>query len=125
MYKVLIIDDNSDVCLCVQDSLATLTGWETLIACSGKDGLVLAQKEQPDAILLDLALPGIEGRIVLQYLRNHPDTQSIPVILFTGLIAEPDPQLSHELSVSGIIAKPVEATQLVRQMCNLLSWGEH
>jgi len=59
--RILIVDDEEDICQVVQASLEELGGWQTLLAYSGQEGLTLAQAEHPDAILLDVSMPNIDG----------------------------------------------------------------
>ncbi|HSM82883.1 MAG TPA: response regulator [Nodosilinea sp.] len=120
MYTVLIVDDDDNIRLATQASIEIVAGWRTLLAASGAEGLALALAQKPDVILLDLMMPDMDGITTLRHLRSHPATQSIPVILFTSVIPQPDPEAFSELSILGVISKPFDAKNLVAQMQALL-----
>ncbi len=120
MYTVLIIDDDDNIRLATQASIEIIAGWKTLLAASGAEGLTIAQTQKTDVILLDLMMPEMDGITTLQHLRNNPATQSIPVILFTSAIPGLNPKILTELSILGIISKPVDPTELIEQMRALL-----
>ena len=80
--RVLVIDDDPDAVYLLQENL-NLQDYEVLGARNGLDGLEMARKKQPDAILLDIVMPGPDGWHVLHELRTDPDTSAIPVIFLT------------------------------------------
>lgn len=121
--QILIVDDELNVRLVVGACLERLAGWNVLAAASGYDGLSLAQDRQPDAILLDMMMPGMDGVSFLQRLRADPTTQAIPVILLTANANYTQPTLFQTLKVSGAIAKPFEPNFLVRQIAETLGWS--
>jgi len=77
--KLLIIDDESDIREVAAMSLEAVCGWCVMRACSGKEGLELAQEHTPDAILLDVMMPDLDGPSTLQLLRSNSATAQIPV----------------------------------------------
>lgn len=122
MRKILIIDDNPNICLVTKTVLEDIAGWEPLVAFSGEEGLAIAQREQPNAILLDVEMPGMNGLMVLEQLRANSETQLIPVILFTGEVISA--QRVAQLPIVGIIFKPFDAHELIKQTRLLLNWHE-
>lgn len=78
--RILCIDDEPSMQLIVKTCLQTLGGWEVEIAESGAEGLVKAQELKPDAIILDVMMPGMDGVTCLQQLRLNAKTQAIPVV---------------------------------------------
>ena len=122
--RVLIIDDDSAIRIVVKICLSKLGGYEVLDASSGAEGLVMAQQEHPDAILLDLAMPRMSGFEVLQHLQKNPLTQSIPVVLLT---ANADRVNGFDkLTPAGIvqtIAKPFDALTLPSQVAIACGWN--
>lgn len=122
MYKILVIDDSLNICLLTKAVLKDIADWEALIAVSGEEGLAIAQREQPDAILLDVRMPVMDGMMLLEQLKANSETQSIPVILFTG--EEIGTQIVAQLPIVGVIFKPFEAGDLVKQIRSLLNWYE-
>ncbi len=123
--RILIIDDEPGIRRITQISLNMIAGWEVLAAASGQEGVAIAQAEQPDAILLDMMMPVMDGVATLKQLQMNPDTKKIPVILLTAKAQISEQQEFAELPIIGIITKPFKAPDLVQQMCALLHWNEN
>ena len=87
MKKILLVEDEISYIKLLRDQL-TSKGYEVIEATNGKDGLLLALKETPDLILLDIKMPGMDGITMLDLLRADPKGKSIKVIMLTNL--EPD-----------------------------------
>ncbi|MGB8702037.1 MAG: response regulator [Thermosynechococcaceae cyanobacterium] len=120
--RILVIDDESNIREIVGACLQRLGGWEVHAVSSGYEGLAIAQAEHPDAIVLDVMMPGMSGLTFLERLRVNPDTQSIPVVLLTANAYLTDPQTLSQLGVKVTIPKPFEPKALVRQMADALDW---
>ncbi len=120
--RILIVDDEYDIRAVAELALKTVAGWEVLTATSGSEGLNQAAKEQPDAILLDVMMPEMDGIATLQALQANPATKSIPVILMTAKAQAADQRRFAELGVAGIITKPFKAMQLSAQVVAALGW---
>jgi CheY-like chemotaxis protein len=82
--RILVIDDENDVREVTQLSLEILGGWTVLTARSGKEGIDTAIAEQPEAILLDVMMPEMDGPTTLQQLQANTTTRHIPVIFLTA-----------------------------------------
>ena len=78
--KILIIDNVDDMRRIMRLALERMGGMTVFEAPGGMEGLALARQERPDAILLDVMMPGMDGRAVLLALRNDPTTAAIPEI---------------------------------------------
>lgn len=120
--RILVIDDEINLCTVIKVCLEHIGGWQVLIAQSGSEGLVLAETELPDAILLDVMMPDMDGLVLLHALHINPVTQTIPVILLT---AKPQPvnlNQSAQLSLVGVIPKPFDPIELADQVAELLGW---
>lgn len=122
--RILIVDDEPGIRKIVQISLKVIANWDVLEAASGADGLAIAQAEQPDAILLDVMMPGMDGLETLKHLHSNPETQSISVILLTAKAQVSERQQFAKLPIAGIITKPFKAPDLVAQIRTLLGWEE-
>ena len=109
--KVLIIDDDSDTRELVQMSLA-LARMETIAASSGADGVARAAREHPDAILLDVMMPFMDGPATLRALRADPRTADIPVLFLTASSMIAEVERLESLGVVGILAKPFDPATL-------------
>ncbi|MBD2445617.1 response regulator [Nostoc sp. FACHB-152] len=122
--RVLIIDDEMGIRKITQISLKAIAAWEVLVAASGQEGLAIAQAEQPDAILLDVMMPEMDGITTFEYLQANPKTQSIPTIFLTAKAQNSEQQQFTKLPITGIITKPFKAPDLVKQMRSLLGWHD-
>lgn len=120
--RVLIIDNEQYIQEVTQICLRTTAGWQVLMASSGREGLAKAETEQPDAILLDVMMPDMDGLTTFQKLQDNPTTQPIPVILLTAKVQASDRQRYTELGVRGAIAKPFNPLQLAAQVAEILGW---
>lgn len=122
MRHVLIIDDEEDIREIVQLALEAVGGWEVLTAESGNEGLIQAEIQQPDAILLDMMMPDMDGFSTLAYLKANPATSDIPVIFITAKGKTVDRNRCTELGAIAIIAKPFDPMTLTAQIASILDW---
>ncbi len=120
--RVLIIDDEADVRAVVRGCLEDVAGWEVVTAESGKEGLVKVITERPDAIMVDVMMPGMDGLAFLSALRNYKKEATLPVVLLTAKINLAESDELSDLNIKGVIAKPFDPFQLVEQFANLLGW---
>ncbi|MCG8363514.1 MAG: response regulator [Pseudanabaenales cyanobacterium] len=120
--RILVIDDEDGIRELVKIVLQASAGWEVLTAASGEEGLVAAEAEQPDAVLLDMRMPDFDGQATLGQLQANGATRRIPTILLTAA-ENPDPQQPlSDLEVAGLITKPFEAIRLAEQIREILHW---
>jgi CheY-like chemotaxis protein len=119
---VLVIDD-SRVIRQVAHMVLGRHGWGVLSAESGTEGVALAARNRPDAILLDVIMPEPDGPATLGELRKHPATCDIPVVFLTGQgeKAEESRRLST-LGAAGLIRKPFAPHELAATVSALLGW---
>jgi CheY-like chemotaxis protein len=120
--RILIIDDESDIREVAQISLEMMGGWQVLTSESGQDGLEKAKADQPDAILLDVMLPDMDGPTTLQNLQADPSTSHIPVVFLTAKIQTADRNRFASLGVVAVIAKPFDPINLASQVAEALGW---
>ncbi|MDM9381642.1 response regulator [Chlorogloeopsis sp. ULAP01] len=120
--NILIVDDEEDVRAIAKLGLEMAAGWNVVTASSGREALNQAVKYQPDAILLDMMMPDMDGRTTLQQLKANPATETIPVILVTAKVQNSDQQNFTELQVAAIFAKPFRPLQLPEQISEALGW---
>ncbi len=121
--SILLIDDEKHLSTVVQACLEKLGGWTVLKASSGNEGLRKAEAEQPDAILLDVMMPDIDGITLLHRLQENPKTQAIPVILLTAKVQQNNYQQYSQLHIAGVIAKPFDPLKLANQVAEALGWS--
>lgn len=122
--RVLIVDDEDDIREVAQLSLEMTAGWEVLAASSGGEGVRLARAERPDAILLDVMMPEMDGPATFERLQADPETRSIPVVLLTAKVQAGDQRRLAELGVDGVLSKPFDPMQLAADVARVLGWEE-
>ncbi|BAY24008.1 two-component response regulator [Calothrix sp. NIES-2100] len=118
--KILVIDDEEDIRQLIQTCLEIMGGWNVLTATSGSQGLLLAQSSRPDAILLDLMMPDMDGLTTFQKLQANQLTKDIPVILLTARGRTFDQRLFVQMGIRGIISKPFNPQKLAIQVAAAL-----
>jgi CheY-like chemotaxis protein len=119
--EILLVEDDPGDVLITREAFAEHKVRNRLTVCTdGADALRLLRRQgahaaapRPDIILLDLNLPGVDGRTVLQAVRADPDLSRIPVVVLTSSTAEEDFLRSVELRVDTYIAKPVDFAGLM------------
>lgn len=122
--SILVIDDDNSMREIIQASLEITAGLRVILARSSDEGLAKAAIDQPDAILLDLMLPQMDGLTVLQMLRSNPLTQHIPIVLITAKARSLPRQQLAELDIQGTIAKPFKPAKLAEQLQKILGWDD-
>jgi CheY-like chemotaxis protein len=120
--SILLIDDEPNLAQVIAVCLESFKGWKVQIANSGKAGLSIVESLKPDAILLDVMMPEMDGITVFQHLQQNPNTQNIPVILLTAKVQASDRAKFAQLDIAGAIAKPFEPLQIADQIAELLHW---
>lgn len=118
--RILVIDDEEDIREVAQASLEIVGGWEVILACSSHEGLIKAKAEQPDAILLDVMLPDMDGVAVFKQLQANPSTQHIPIIFLTAKVQIADQLYLKQLGATAVIAKPFKPHLLVSQLLMIM-----
>lgn len=121
---ILLIDDEDGARQIIQFSLEAAAGWKVLTAASGPEGLEIAAGEKPDAILLDVMMPDMDGIATFQCLQDNPITQPIPVILLTAKTPSTEQNYLATLKVAGIIIKPFKIQALVAFIRSMLQWTD-
>ena len=121
--RILLVDDEDDIREVTTLSLQEIAGWEVFCASSGEEGLRTAEATRPDAILLDVMMPGMDGPTTFQRLRGREETKAIPVILLTAKVQGADQRRFTELGVDGVIAKPFDPVNLANQVAKTLGWS--
>jgi CheY-like chemotaxis protein len=120
--RILIIDDEADIREVVELSLESVAGWEVVTANSGAQGLARAIEHQPDAILLDVMMPGMDGPTTFRELRSNPATAHIPVLLLTAKVQSTDQKRFADLGVEAVLFKPFDPLTLSEQIAGALGW---
>ena len=122
-HKILIIDDEDDIREVAALSLESVSGWEVIVANSGAQGLARAIAHQPDAILLDVMMPGMDGPTTVRELRKNPATAKIPILLLTAKVQSSDQRRFADLGVEAVLFKPFDPLTLSAQIAGVLGWN--
>lgn len=120
--RILIIDNDVLIQEATKVCLGMTANWEVITASSGSEGLIEAKKKQPDAILLDLVMPDVDGMSTFQKLQASPATQQIPVVLLTGKVEANELASYQALGLRGAIAKPFSPLNLASEIAQILGW---
>ena len=121
--RILVIDNEQYIQEVAQICLRTVAGWQVVTAGSGSEGLTKAETEQPDAILLDVMMPDMDGPTTFQKLQANSATRHIPVILLTAKVQASDRRRYAELGIKAAIAKPFNPLELAGQVAEALGWS--
>ena len=119
--RVLVIDDEEDVRFVAQLSLGRVGGMTVLEATSGEEGVARARADQPDFILLDMMMPGMDGAATFRALRAGPDTAGIPVVFLTAKAMSGEVQRLKELGAKGVVLKPFDPMTLADEIRAILA----
>ena len=120
--RILVVDNEPAIQEVAQICLETIAGWEVVTANSGYECLDKAATYQPDAILLDVMMPEMDGITTFHKLQENPVTQAIPVIFLTAQAQSSDRQKFMQLGVKAAIAKPFHPIELATQVAHALGW---
>lgn len=119
--KILMIDDEKDLCFFVKANLEIVGNYEVLVATSGKEGLRAAGWHRPDLILLDIMMPVMDGFEVLKRLKADTKTEAIPVIMLTARADDESKMKAAGLYGDDYLVKPVEFKTLKARVDGVLS----
>ena len=111
-FRVLLIDDEESLCEVIKFGLENTGAFEVGFATSGKTGLLMARKGNPDVILLDVRMPDMSGIEVLRHLKMDYPLSEIPVIMLSGLLDESTKQECNYNYGEEYVEKPATIAQL-------------
>jgi CheY-like chemotaxis protein len=124
MKRVLIIDDEEDIREVAALALEATAGWTVFTAGSGAEGIATATKEQPDAILMDVMMPGVDGPTTFRSMQQNPQVANIPVLLLTAKVQGVDQRRFASLGVAAVLFKPFDPMTLASQISEALGWKD-
>jgi CheY-like chemotaxis protein len=122
MAKILCVEDSEDNLLSLHKRLS-LAGFEVKIAANGAEGVDWAKTLQPDLIVMDLRLPGLDGWEATRRLKNQPETKHIPIIVVTADTSEKSREKAFAAGCDDFETKPVPFDKLVKKIHSLLAKG--
>jgi CheY-like chemotaxis protein len=121
--RILIIDDEEDIREVAALSLESIAGWNVKTASSGADGIKVALTDRPDAILMDVMMPAMDGPTTFKEMQKSPELAQIPVILLTAKVQGVDQRRFAGLGVAAVLFKPFDPLTLAEQMSVALGWN--
>lgn len=116
--RILYVEDNFQNKRLVRKIL-TAKGYEVLEAEDGKQGVEMAFDEQPDLILMDISIPGIDGIEATRLIKENPDTRHIPIVALTANAMRGDRERFLAAGCDDYLPKPISTPDLMRVL------GEH
>jgi DNA-binding response OmpR family regulator len=120
--RILVVDNEEYIQEVAKICLETVADWEVFTASSGQEGISKAATYQPDAILLDVMMPDMDGIATFEKLKANSKTSEIPVILLTAKIQASDRHRYWELGIKEAIGKPFNPLELAGQIATALGW---
>jgi CheY-like chemotaxis protein len=109
--KVLVVEDHPDMRELLIWQME-LMGFSAIPAKHGKEGVEKAVQEKPQLILMDIMMPGMDGREAARLLRSHPETQDIPILAATALFRDADLKTCIDAGCNDYIVKPFTFQEL-------------
>lgn len=121
--RILIVDDEPDVLMLLGERL-TKAGYLIVKASSGDEAIKKAKEDSPDLVILDVAMPGMDGSEAASILRADSKTKDIPILFLTCLFTKHEEQAcGHLFGQNYFIAKPYDVSELLREVEKRISGG--
>jgi CheY-like chemotaxis protein len=108
---VLVVDDVTDNLILISLALQN-NGYRVLTAVNGEDAIKIALKARPDLILMDIAMPEVDGLVAMRRMRKHPELRHLPVIALTAFETLGFRQAAYEAGFNGYLTKPIDFEKL-------------
>jgi len=118
--KILIVDDTTEL-LFFLDYIFQRNGFEVVTAANGKDAIRIAKETNPDVLLVDVMMPGIDGLEVCRQLRQDADMHDVPILLYSAAVGEEIRQKSLEAGANEFLGKTINHEELVTKVRNWLA----
>jgi CheY-like chemotaxis protein len=122
--RILVVDDEDHIREVAQVALELVGGYEVLTASCAAEGLARALADRPDAILLDVMMPDMDGPTAFERLRADERTRDIPVVFLTAKVQSADRRRLSDLGAMAVIAKPFDPMRLSEELAQVLGWSE-
>ena len=123
MARILLIEDSpTDTAVLTQ--LLERNGHQVLASSSAEDGIVLCKREQPDLVIMDIVLPGMNGFQATRALSRDPETDHIPVVIVSTKGMETDRAWGMRQGARGYLVKPPSEAELTNTIAGLLGGGK-
>jgi DNA-binding response OmpR family regulator len=117
--KILLVDD-SETILQMEQMILEADPYEIIMARDGAEGVAKALATQPDLILMDVVMPGMDGFEAVKRLRDHEQTRTVPIVMVTSKAEAESMETGYQNGCSDYIVKPIDRLELVAKIKNLL-----
>ncbi|MBW1706984.1 MAG: response regulator [Deltaproteobacteria bacterium] len=117
---ILIVEDNTKNLKLIRD-LLQVSGYTTLEATDGKQGVEIAKEKKPDLILMDILMPVMDGIEATKILKAHADTKDIPIIALTSYAMKGSEEKIREAGCDGYMSKPIDTKEFVKMVTEYLA----
>lgn len=114
--KVLVVDDDADILKSFRRIFTKKKGYRLLVARTGFEAGFIASKEKPDIIFLDIALPDLDGRMVIKMIRASEDLEDTRVIAMTGVLEDTELRKLKKLGFNDYLKKPFSVSQVEKRV---------
>jgi DNA-binding response OmpR family regulator len=121
MAKKILIIENDPTAMRLTEFTLKQRGYQVLATCNGLEGIIAAQKEEPDLIILDIMLPGIDGFEVCKRLRAGVQTSQIPILIISGKTQQEDIAAGFRAGADDYLSKPASPSEIVGRVESLIS----
>lgn len=118
---ILLIDDDPNVRKLAKMSLEKVGRFEVTAAASGQEALEVVESRKPDVIVLDLMMPGLDGKQTLMRLKSLPAISDVPVVLLTAKLAGAEIDELLAMGAAGLIIKPFDPLKLPEEIMKLVA----
>jgi CheY-like chemotaxis protein len=118
--KLMLVDDDPNILVIAEMGLEDTPEWTVITAQSGQQAIDMAPVENPDAIVLDMMMPGMDGKTVFSKLKQNPKTAEIPVVFLTAKVQSHEVDAYLKMGAAGVITKPFDPVTLSRELKAIL-----
>lgn len=121
--RIMVIDDDDDIRRLASLSLERVGGFQVVSAASGREAVEMAMKDPPDAIVLDVRMPELDGPATLELIRATESIADIPVVFLTASVHRSQRAELEGYRVTGLLEKPFDPLHLPGELASLLGWS--
>jgi len=120
MAKVVLVVEDDPKSMKVARDLLTMSGYSTIQASDGAQGVELARAQKPDLVLMDIMMPKMDGYTACHAIKSDKATKNIPVIMVTAVGFDLNRQLAERVGASAYVTKPIDREELMKTIGQFL-----